>query len=90
MSTSQLERPTAPVGDVPRQRPRWALFRRKATPYGFLTPTVVLMLILMITPIIMVVGYSLLSGVITNKNPVFVGLDNYLDVIKNPAGIKIV
>ena len=85
MSTSQLERPAAPVADVPRQRPRWTLFKRRATPYGFLAPTVVLMLVLMITPIIMVIGYSLLSGVITNQNPVFVGLDNYLEVVKDPV-----
>jgi len=85
VSTSQLERPTVPVADVPRQRPRWALFKRRATPYGFLAPTVVLMLVLMITPIVMVIGYSLLSGVITNKNPVFVGLDNYLEVVKDPV-----
>ena len=36
--------------------------RRTLTPYGFLSPTGVLLIILMITPIIMVVSYSLLDG----------------------------
>ena len=56
-----------------------------ATPYGFLSPTGVLLIILMVTPIIMVVSYSLLDRVITNKNPAFVGFENYVEVLTDPV-----
>ena len=59
--------------------------KRTLTPYGFLSPTGVLLIILMITPIIMVVSYSLLDRVITNKNPAFVGFDNYVEVLTDPV-----
>ena len=59
--------------------------KRTLTPYGFLTPTGVLLIILMITPIIMVVSYSLMDRVITNKNPAFVGFENYLEVLTDPV-----
>ncbi|WP_308121593.1 carbohydrate ABC transporter permease [Actinotalea ferrariae] len=60
-------------------------FKQRLTPYGFLTPTGVLLVILMVTPIIMVISYSLLDGVITNKNPAFVGFENYAEVLTNPV-----
>jgi len=83
VSISHLERPAVatPPPVEPRRRRGWDLFKRRATPYGFLTPTVVLMVVLMLTPIIMVVGYSLLDAVITNKNPAFIGFENYLEVL---------
>ncbi|MCU1432531.1 MAG: carbohydrate transporter rane protein [Actinotalea sp.] len=88
---------TRPLQDAPESRPpmpmpdggartrtisRW---KRRLTPYGFLTPTGVLLVILMVVPIIMVVGYSLLDGVITNRNPAFVGFENYADVLTDPV-----
>ncbi|NOV99002.1 carbohydrate ABC transporter permease [Isoptericola halotolerans] len=39
----------------------------------------------MATPIIMVVWYSFMDGVITSDNPAFVGFDNYLEVLANPV-----
>ncbi|WP_456823703.1 carbohydrate ABC transporter permease [Cellulomonas sp. P5_E12] len=80
--------PPAPAG-ASRSRTLNRL-RRTLTPYGFLTPTGVLLIILMITPIIMVVSYSLLDGVITNKNPAFVGFDNYLAVLTDPVFVTAV
>ncbi|WP_082574090.1 carbohydrate ABC transporter permease [Cellulomonas sp. Root137] len=59
--------------------------KRTLTPYGFLSPTGVLLIILMVTPIIMVVSYSLLDRVITNKNPAFVGFENYVEVLTDPV-----
>jgi len=56
-------------------------YKRKLAPYGFISPTAVLMLVLMLVPIIMVIGYSFMDNVITNKNPVFVGFDNYAEVL---------
>lgn len=83
MSISHLERPAvaAPPPVTPRRRRSWDLFKRRATPYGFLTPTVVLMVVLMVTPVVMVIGYSLLDAVITNKNPAFIGFENYAEVL---------
>jgi multiple sugar transport system permease protein len=86
---SHVDRPLA-LGQVttPRQqpaRPGLARLRRRLTPYAFLTPTGVLMAILMLTPIVMVIWYSLLNGVITTKDSTFVGFDNYLEVLTDPV-----
>ena len=56
------------------------VLKKKLTPYGYLLPTIILMLILLVIPIVMVIGYSLFDNVIANKNPVFVGLANYKKV----------
>lgn len=64
-----------------RSGARWSSFRRKAAPYGFISPTVVLLLVLMLVPIVMVIGYSFMDNVITNKSPAFVGFDNYAQVL---------
>ena len=74
-TTAAAGRPTAQARRRPAAPGRGrALARRTLTPYGFLAPTGVLLIVLMITPIIMVISYSLLDSVITNKNPAFVGL----------------
>lgn len=71
-----ISRPTGNSGE---------LFKRKATPYMYLMPTIVLMVILLIIPIFMVIRYSLYDNVIVNKNPVFVGLENYKTVLMDPT-----
>lgn len=53
------------------------------SPYLFVTPTVVVLLIFLIIPIIMVVGYSLFDNVIVNKNPAFVGISNFISLLKD-------
>ncbi|WP_223848828.1 MULTISPECIES: carbohydrate ABC transporter permease [Microbacterium] len=55
--------------------------RRTTESYAFLAPTLALLLVLMIIPIVMVIGYSLQSNVILSKNGEFVGLENYLTVL---------
>lgn len=57
--------------------------RRAITPYIYLAPTIILLAILMLFPIITVIRYSLLDNVIMNKHPVFVGLQNYKSVLVN-------
>lgn len=64
---------------------RAGLLKKRATPYLFILPTVVLMFILLIIPICMVIGYSLFDNVIVNKNPSFVGLKNYAAVLADPV-----
>lgn len=57
--------------------------RRKINlvPYGFLSPTIVLIVVLMLIPIVMVISYSVMDNVITKKNPQFVGFSNYAEVL---------
>ena len=59
--------------------------KKKLLPYGYLLPTIILMLILLVIPILMVIDYSLYDNVIANKNPIFVGLSNYASVLKDSA-----
>lgn len=88
LSLSALTHATQAVPDAApavRRRAHWPLLRRRLTPYGYLAPTVVLLVVLMFLPIAMVVGYSFQDNVITNPNPVFVGLKNYVKVLTNPV-----
>lgn len=96
---SQTISPPPRVHRAPQPRPaddggararRVSQLKRRLTPYGFLTPTGVLLLILMVTPIIMVISYSLLDGVITNKNPAFIGFENYAEVLTDPVFVTAV
>lgn len=59
--------------------------KKLLTPYMYLLPTIILMCILLIIPIVMVIGYSFYDNVIINKNPVFVGLENYKTVLSDPV-----
>ena len=85
MSTPAPPRP-APVVLV-QERPGWspAVLRRRLTPYGFLSPTVVLLVILMVTPIVMVIGYSLMDRVINARQSQFIGFANYAEVLTDPV-----
>lgn len=56
-------------------------FNKKAAPFAYLTPTIILLCVLMVVPIVMVIGYSFMDNVVMNKNPVFVGLSNYAEVL---------
>jgi multiple sugar transport system permease protein len=57
---------------------------RRLTPYGYLSPTMLLILVLMVIPIVMVVSYSFKDNVIVEENPVFAGLANYSKVLTDP------
>lgn len=57
--------------------------KKKSTPYLYLFPTIVLMVLLLVIPIAMVIGYSFFDNVIMNKNPVFAGWDNYKAVLSD-------
>jgi multiple sugar transport system permease protein len=68
---------------APRGRARrfWA---RGAAPYAFLSPTMILIFVLMIIPIVMVISYSFKDNVIVQQNSVFVGFANYTTVLTDP------
>ncbi len=44
-----------------------------------------LIIALMIVPIVIVIGYSLMDNTVTNPSPTFVGIANYLTVLGTPA-----
>jgi multiple sugar transport system permease protein len=56
---------------------------RGLAPYGYLSPTALLILVLMVIPIAMVVSYSFKDNVIVETNPVFAGLANYSKVLSD-------
>jgi multiple sugar transport system permease protein len=70
---------------LPRRRSRVTQSRltlsRRAEPYAYVAPTSALLIVLMLVPIVMVIGYSFLDNVILNKNPEVVGFGNYVEVL---------
>jgi multiple sugar transport system permease protein len=54
---------------------------KKLTPFAYLSPTLVLLAVLSLIPIGTVFYYSMMDNVIMNKNPVFVGLANYVELL---------
>lgn len=56
-------------------------FTKRLIPFAYLSPTLLLLAILSLLPIVMVFSYSLMDNVIMNRNPVFVGIGNYLDLL---------
>lgn len=54
------------------------------TSYAFMSPTLVVMTVMMAVPILLVFGYSFLSNVVTEKNPTFVGIQNYVTLLTDP------
>jgi multiple sugar transport system permease protein len=69
---------------APSARPaKRASVTRSLVPYAYLSPTVILMFVLMLIPIVMVIGYSMMDNVIMEKHPRFAGLDNYSKVLSD-------
>jgi len=56
---------------------------RGLVPYGYLSPTALLITVLMIIPIVMVISYSFRDNVIVEQNPVFAGFANYVKVLSD-------
>ena len=74
---------TAPARGRPRptgmRSGRW--WRTTLTAYGYMTPTLLVMLIMMAVPVVMVFVYSTLSNVVMERDPEFVGIENYLTLL---------
>lgn len=66
-------------------RPTWLRIKHMLEPYGFLSPTSLLLIVLMFVPIFLVVQYSFFNNVIFGDSPVLVGLDNYVAVLTDPV-----
>ena len=89
MEPTRVDSPASPAAATLAGRTSPATRARKSAvrglvPYGYLSPTMVLILVLMVIPIAMVVSYSFKDNVIVEQNPVFVGLANYTKVLTDP------
>ncbi|HKT56170.1 MAG TPA: sugar ABC transporter permease [Microbacterium sp.] len=72
------------ITSAPRKPSRPHGRRGVFEPYLLIAPTVLLVLGLMVVPIVIVIGYSLFDNVVTNQNPQFVGIANYITVLTDP------
>lgn len=59
--------------------------KQRLEPYLLISPTMLVILGLMVVPIVIVIGYSLMDNVVTNPTPKFVGLANYASILSDPA-----
>ncbi|GAA0583634.1 sugar ABC transporter permease [Paractinoplanes ferrugineus] len=64
--------------------PKRSTLARRLVPYGYLSPTLILIVVLMVVPIVMVISYSFRDNVIVQDNSVFAGLANYTKVLTDP------
>lgn len=62
--------------------------RKAIVPYLYVAPSTFLFCILMLFPMIMVLRYSVLDKAILNKDPAFVGFDNYITVLSDPVFLQ--
>jgi multiple sugar transport system permease protein len=60
------------------------LTQTKIEPYFYVSPTVLLLIILMVIPVYLVFSYTFKDNVILNQNPIFVGFKNYKAIIADP------
>ena len=54
---------------------------KRLVPFGYLSPTLILLAVLSLIPIATVFYYSMMDNVIMNQNPVFAGLANYIEIL---------
>jgi multiple sugar transport system permease protein len=85
MTSANVDPAAAPktaarAGQAAAGRHRHGMARR-LVPYGYLSPTMLLITVLMVVPIVMVIGYSFRDNVIVQKNSVFAGFANYAKVL---------
>jgi len=64
--------------------PKKKTLARRLVPYGYLSPTATLIVVLMVVPIVMVISYSFRDNVIVQDNSVFAGFANYTKVLTDP------
>lgn len=62
---------------------------KRLIPYAYLSPTILLLTLLSLLPIVTVFYYSLMDNVIiTNTPPAFVGVDNYIKILSDNRFIQ--
>jgi multiple sugar transport system permease protein len=75
--------PAGAHGGRPPAGRRRKRLRSRLEPLAYLSPTLAVMGVLMAVPIAMVIGFSFLSNVVMEKNPVFVGFSNYIKLFSD-------
>lgn len=83
--TSMTAPKTAAPAEPATQRRTGSSVVRRLIPYGYLSPTIVLIAGLMVVPIVMVISYSFRDNVIVQENSVFAGFANYTKVLADPT-----
>ncbi len=67
----------------------WQRIRKQATPFIYLSPTLLLLALLSFIPIVTVFYYSLMDNVIITRDaPSFVGLSNYIEILTDNVFLK--
>ncbi|MEH1124912.1 carbohydrate ABC transporter permease [Micromonospora sp. CPCC 206061] len=93
MDSAKLDHAPPPPPPVAAVAPQTRAARRgrarrfltkSGAPFGYLSPTMILIFVLMIIPIVMVISYSFKDNVIVQQNSVFVGFANYTTVLTDP------
>ncbi|GID27756.1 carbohydrate ABC transporter permease [Paractinoplanes brasiliensis] len=82
MTSLTVEKPPPAEPEAPTRTTK--NLARRLVPFGYLSPTVVLIVVLMVVPIIMVISYSFRDNVIVQENSVFAGFANYTEVLTDP------
>lgn len=67
------------------QNPSGPNVTKKLAPFAYLSPTLILLAVLSLIPIVTVFYFSLMNNVVMEKNPYFVGLQNYAKIISDPV-----
>ena len=66
------------------ENPVWQRIRKELTPFAYLSPTILLLIVLSLIPIVTVFYYSLMDNVIiTTDAPSFVGIANYVEILSD-------
>jgi multiple sugar transport system permease protein len=85
MTSAHVDTPpaseSAPSAEPVAPRSTRSTLGRRLVPYGYLSPTALLIVVLMVVPIVMVISYSFRDNVIVQENSVFAGFANYTKVL---------
>ncbi|MFG1951656.1 carbohydrate ABC transporter permease [Micromonospora sp. NPDC048830] len=84
MTSMTAPKAAAPTEEQVAPGPARSALARRLIPYGYLSPTVLLIAVLMVVPIVMVISYSFRDNVIVQENSVFAGFANYTKVLSDP------
>ena len=84
MTSMAAPKTTAPTEEQVTPGSTGSTVARRLIPYGYLSPTAILIVVLMVIPIVMVISYSFRDNVIVQENSVFAGFANYTKVLTDP------
>jgi multiple sugar transport system permease protein len=59
--------------------------KKQLIPYLYVLPAFILLGMLMLYPIAIVIEYSLFDNVISNPNPIFIGIKHYIEILQDPT-----